>query len=122
MSIVTRRSAITGLGIALATPPLATPPLASPALAQSADVFRIGLILPMTGPFASTGRQIDAAIRAWLRANPAPIAGKRIEILLRDRLESSDAIGVRANTVSKTYAARLGGSHLGLRDGLVRSR
>ena len=63
MSIVTRRSAITGLGIALANPPLATPPLASPALAQSADVFRIGLILPMTGPFASTGRQIDAAIR-----------------------------------------------------------
>jgi branched-chain amino acid transport system substrate-binding protein len=84
MSIVTRRSAITGLGIALATPPLATPPLASPALAQSGDVFRIGLILPMTGPFASTGRQIEAAIRAWLRANPAPIAGKRIEILLRD--------------------------------------
>jgi branched-chain amino acid transport system substrate-binding protein len=79
MSAVTRRSAITGLGIALATPPLA-----SPALAQSGDVFRIGLILPMTGPFASTGRQIDAAIRAWLRANPAPIAGKRIEILLRD--------------------------------------
>ncbi|WP_353211077.1 hypothetical protein [Rhodovarius sp.] len=59
MSIVTRRSAITGLGIALATPPLAIP-----ALAQSGDVFRIGLILPMTGPFASTGRQIEAAIRA----------------------------------------------------------
>ncbi len=59
--------------------------LAAPAMAQPAgEAYRIGLILPMTGPFASTGRQIDVAVRAWLRANPGAIAGRRIEILLRD--------------------------------------
>ncbi len=78
MNKITRRTAIAALASPMALP------LANPALAQAADVFRIGLILPMTGPFASTGRQIETAIRAWLRANPAPIAGRRIEILLRD--------------------------------------
>ena len=34
---------------------------ASTAMAQ--DKFKIGLILPMTGPFASTGKQIEAAAR-----------------------------------------------------------
>ena len=52
--------------------------------AQSSEAFRIGLILPMTGPFASTGRQIDTATRAWLRANQGPVAGRRIELILRD--------------------------------------
>ncbi|MCL4763990.1 MAG: ABC transporter substrate-binding protein, partial [Burkholderiales bacterium] len=28
-----------------------------------AGPFRIGLILPMTGPFASTGKQVSAACR-----------------------------------------------------------
>ena len=40
--------------------------LAAPlALAQSAP-FKIGLILPMTGQSASTGRQIEAAARLYL--------------------------------------------------------
>jgi len=59
-------------------------PLARPALSQSGDPFKVGLIVPMTGPSASTGRQIDAAVKAWLRANPAPVAGRRIEVVLRD--------------------------------------
>ena len=33
----------------------------TPASAQEA--VKVGLILPMTGPFASTGRQIEAATR-----------------------------------------------------------
>ena len=37
------------------------------ALAQS-DTVKIGLILPMTGPFASTGRQIEAAARLYMAA------------------------------------------------------
>jgi len=75
---ITRRLALAG-SAAVAAPAI------SPAGAQpAAEAFRIGLILPMTGPFASTGRQIDTAVRAWLRANPEPIAGRRIEFLLRD--------------------------------------
>ncbi|HEX2545434.1 MAG TPA: ABC transporter substrate-binding protein, partial [Ramlibacter sp.] len=33
------------------------------ATAAQATPFKVGLILPMTGPFASTGKQIEAAVR-----------------------------------------------------------
>jgi RIP metalloprotease RseP len=35
------------------------------AASRAAEPFRVGLILPMTGPFASTGRQIDGAVKLW---------------------------------------------------------
>ena len=53
-----------------------------PALAQ--DVLKVGLILPMTGPFASTGRQIDAAVKLYLAQNGNSVAGKKIEVILKD--------------------------------------
>lgn len=57
--------------------------LAMPALAQG-EAARIGLILPMTGPFASTGRQIEAAVRLYLKQNGESFGGRRVEVLLRD--------------------------------------
>ena len=42
------------------------------AAAQS-DTVKIGVILPMTGPSASTGRQIDAAIKLFLAQNGAKV-------------------------------------------------
>jgi branched-chain amino acid transport system substrate-binding protein len=53
-----------------------------PAGAQ--DAVRIGLILPMTGPQASTGKQIDAAVRLYMQQKGTSVAGKRIEVLLKD--------------------------------------
>ncbi len=59
--------------------------LAAPRLALAqAEPLKIGLILPMSGPFASTGRQIDAATRAWLKLHGEVHAGRKLEILLRD--------------------------------------
>lgn len=57
--------------------------LARPSLAQGA-AFRIGLILPMTGPFASTGRQVEAGVKAYLRQHGESFGGRRVEFLLRD--------------------------------------
>ncbi len=48
------------------------------------DTVKIGLILPMTGPFASTGRQIDGAVKLWLSQNGTTVAGKKIEVILKD--------------------------------------
>ncbi|MBX6373606.1 MAG: ABC transporter substrate-binding protein [Acetobacteraceae bacterium] len=48
------------------------------------EAVRIGLILPMTGPFASTGRQVEAAVRAYLGANGETFGGRRVELLVRD--------------------------------------
>src|SRR5690606_40827764 len=37
------------------------------AISFAQEAFKIGLILPMTGPFASTGRQIDTAVRLYMQ-------------------------------------------------------
>lgn len=52
--------------------------------AAAQETVKIGLILPMTGPFASTGRQIDAAVKLYMAQHGNTVAGKRIEVLLRD--------------------------------------
>jgi branched-chain amino acid transport system substrate-binding protein len=62
--------------------------LALPVLAQ--ETVKIGLILPMTGPFASTGRQIDAAVKLYLAQNSATVAGKTIEVILKDDASVAD--------------------------------
>jgi branched-chain amino acid transport system substrate-binding protein len=35
----------------------------SPLTSAQDNTIRIGLLLPMTGPFASTGKQIEAAVK-----------------------------------------------------------
>ncbi|MFO1413706.1 MAG: ABC transporter substrate-binding protein [Burkholderiales bacterium] len=52
--------------------------------AVAQDTVKIGLILPMTGPFASTGRQIDGAVKLWMQQNGATVAGKKVEVILKD--------------------------------------
>jgi branched-chain amino acid transport system substrate-binding protein len=51
--------------------------------AQS-DSVKIGVILPMTGPIASTGRQIDAAIKLFMAQHGAKVAGKKLEVIVKD--------------------------------------
>jgi len=57
---------------------------ALPRIARAADPIRIGVILPMSGPFESTGRQISAAIKVFVARNGDTVAGRKIEIVLRD--------------------------------------
>ncbi|MDB5882159.1 MAG: transporter substrate-binding protein [Ramlibacter sp.] len=53
------------------------------AMAQD-NVFKIGLILPMTGQQATTGRQIEAAARLYMAQNGDSVAGKKIQLILKD--------------------------------------
>ena len=48
------------------------------------DSVKIGLILPMTGPQASTGKQIDAGVKLYMQQHGATVAGKKIEVILKD--------------------------------------
>ena len=59
------------------------------ALAQD-DNFKIGLILPMTGPFASTGKQIEAAARLYMSQNGDTVAGKKVELIVKDDTSAPD--------------------------------
>lgn len=52
--------------------------------AQAQEAIKIGLILPMTGPFASTGKQVSAAVTLYMQQNGAAIAGRKVEIILKD--------------------------------------
>jgi branched-chain amino acid transport system substrate-binding protein len=62
---------------------LATLGLSGVAQAQNTN-FKVGLILPMTGPFASTGHQIDAAVKLFMQENGTTVAGQKIEVVLKD--------------------------------------
>ncbi len=52
-------------------------------LAQQAP-FKIGLILPMTGQQATTGRQIEAAAKLWMAQNGDTVAGRKVQLIVKD--------------------------------------
>lgn len=58
--------------------------------AAAEDTVKIGLILPMTGPFASTGRQVEAGVRAYMALKGDTVAGKKVELVLRDDAGTGD--------------------------------
>ncbi|CCD84151.1 conserved exported protein of unknown function [Bradyrhizobium sp. ORS 285] len=69
---------IAGLMLAGAAAALAVGP------AYAEDAFKIGLIVPMTGGQASTGKQIDNAIKLYMQQNGDTVAGKKIQVILKD--------------------------------------
>ena len=58
--------------------------LASPTPAGAEDTVKIGLILPMTGGQASTGKQIDNAVKLYMQQHGDTVAGKKVEVILKD--------------------------------------
>jgi branched-chain amino acid transport system substrate-binding protein len=78
--MISRRLLIAGTMLSL----LASAP------AYAEDTVKIGLILPMTGPFASTGRQVEAGARAYMALHGDEVAGKKVELVLRDDAGTAD--------------------------------
>lgn len=79
-----RRQILKGIGVA----GLALATGVSAASAQ--EVVKVGLILPMTGPSASTGRQIEAGARLWMAQNGDTVAGKKIQLIIKDDTGAAD--------------------------------
>ena len=73
-----RRSA---LALSLSTLAAALPGLGR---AQGSTPFKIGFILPMTGQSASTGKQIEAAVKLWQAQNGTTVAGRKVEVIVKD--------------------------------------
>jgi len=77
-----KRNALRGIAAAALA---ITLPLNAPSLAWAqAKPFKIGFILPMTGQSASTGRQEEAAIKLWLAQNGSTVAGRKVEVIVKD--------------------------------------
>jgi branched-chain amino acid transport system substrate-binding protein len=51
---------------------------------RAEDVIKIGLSAPLTGAFAENGKQILAAARLFMEQNGASVAGRRVELVVRD--------------------------------------
>src|SRR5262245_16333344 len=58
--------------------------LGLPGAALAQDTVKVGLILPMTGQQASTGKQIKAAVDLYMAQHGNTVAGKKIEVILKD--------------------------------------
>jgi len=52
------------------------------ALAQ--EPIRVGMVVEMSGPFADIGRQIVNGARAYVKANGDTVAGRKVELVIKD--------------------------------------
>ena len=71
------------LGAAVAASLLAAP-------ARAEDAVNIGMIVPMTGPSASTGKQEKAGAELYVHEHGDTVAGKKINLILRDDTGAPD--------------------------------
>jgi branched-chain amino acid transport system substrate-binding protein len=55
------------------------------------EPIKIGLILPLTGPFTPTGRQIEAGARLYMQQNGDTVAGRKIQLIVKDDGNVADA-------------------------------
>lgn len=55
------------------------------------EPIRIGLILPLTGPFTPTGRQIEAGARLYVQQQGDTVAGRKIQLVVKDDGNVADA-------------------------------
>ncbi|MDR2155786.1 MAG: ABC transporter substrate-binding protein [Burkholderiaceae bacterium] len=75
--------------------------LAAAGGAWAADPLKIGLLVPMSGPFAAYGKQIQHGVDLYLAAHGGMVGGRKAEIVLKD-----DSPGT-AGDVSKRLAQEL---------------
>ena len=59
------------------------------ARAQGAP-FKVGLLAPLSGPFTSTGRQMEAGARLYMALNGTTVAGRKLELVVKDDTGTPD--------------------------------
>ena len=60
----------------------------TPGFAQQS--VKIGLVLPLSGPFTPTGKQLVAGARLYMQQNGDTVAGKKIELVIKDDTGNAD--------------------------------
>lgn len=48
------------------------------------STFKVGLVVPLTGPFTSTGKQLEAAARLYIAQHGDTVGGRKLELIVRD--------------------------------------
>ncbi|WP_242490070.1 ABC transporter substrate-binding protein [Noviherbaspirillum cavernae] len=55
-----------------------------PLAAHAQETIKIGLVAPFSGPFADYGKQMEGGIKAYMKQHGDKVAGKKIEIIMKD--------------------------------------
>ncbi|MBS0533175.1 MAG: ABC transporter substrate-binding protein [Proteobacteria bacterium] len=58
--------------------------------AYAQDTVKVGLVISMTGSQASTGKQIKAAVDLYMKEHGDTVAGKKVQVILRDTASVPD--------------------------------
>jgi len=58
--------------------------------ATAQDTVKIGMVMPMTGPLAAAGQQVLAGARLYVKQHGDTVAGKKIELIVRDDASSGE--------------------------------
>ena len=54
------------------------------------NAVKVGMVMPMTGTLASAGQQVIAGARLYIKQHGDTVAGKRIELIVRDDASSGE--------------------------------
>ena len=64
--------------------------------ALAADTLKVGMVLPMSGPFAAYGKQIEHGARLYLQQSGGSFAGRKVELIVKDDTGIAPEISKRA--------------------------
>lgn len=67
--------------------------LGSTAYAQG--TIKIGLVAPFSGPYADYGKQMETGIKVYMRQHGDSVAGKKVQILVRDTSGANPEVAKR---------------------------
>lgn len=65
------------------------------ASARAEDTIKVGLIAAFSGPFADYGKQMEGGIKAWMAQHGDSVAGKKVQIIIKDTTGPSPEIAKR---------------------------
>jgi len=63
--------------------------------AQAQETIKIGVIAAFSGPFADYGKQMEGGMKAYMKQHGDTVAGKKIELILKDTTGPSPEIAKR---------------------------
>jgi len=64
--------------------------IASVASTAAQGTVKVGMVMPMTGPLAAAGQQVIAGARLYIKQHGDRVAGKQIELIVRDDASSGE--------------------------------
>jgi branched-chain amino acid transport system substrate-binding protein len=79
--MITRRRQLAALALAA---------LSTGLVHAQGEPVKIGVILPMTGQQATTGKQIEGAIKLWQQQTGGKVGGRKVEVIIKDDATTPD--------------------------------